>query len=225
MKSTVFGVILVRIFPHSNRIRTRITAWYWIYFQKLCLYCLIEYYFRKTVVTFLTCSQSNSYYIIQDLVHFIKRHSSNPDVHSVVIPWKLSKYGVISGPYFTVFSPNAEKYGPEITPYLDTFHAVHLASQNYFLIFELLHLLHIASSDIRSGNIVERTILLLWHGIQHWAELWLSCKSVFNPAQVLVSSSCMDPWIFSFSSEQFPLILSKEQFFVAGEHRPSVYHS
>ena len=30
---------------------------------------------------------------------------------------KVSKYGVISGPYFPVF-------GPEITPYLDTFHAV-----------------------------------------------------------------------------------------------------
>ena len=27
----------------------------------------------------------------------------------------MSKYGVISGPYFPVF-------GPEITPYLDTFH-------------------------------------------------------------------------------------------------------
>ena len=47
---------------------------------------------------------------------------------------KLSKYGVISGPYFpvfglnterySVFSPNTGKYGPEITPYLDNFHAV-----------------------------------------------------------------------------------------------------
>ena len=27
-------------------------------------------------------------------------------------------------PYFSVFSPNTGKYGPEITPYLDTFHAV-----------------------------------------------------------------------------------------------------
>ena len=26
--------------------------------------------------------------------------------------------------YLLAFSPNAEKYGPEITPYLDTFHAV-----------------------------------------------------------------------------------------------------
>ena len=31
--------------------------------------------------------------------------------------WKVSKYGVFSGPYFSVL-------GPEKTPYLDTFHAV-----------------------------------------------------------------------------------------------------
>ena len=50
----------------------------------------------------------------------------------------MYKYGVISGPYFptfelntennsylSVFSPNAGKYGPETTPYLDTFQAVH----------------------------------------------------------------------------------------------------
>ena len=45
---------------------------------------------------------------------------------------KVSKYGVISGPYFPVFglntkiygvfSPNTGKYGPEITPYYDTLH-------------------------------------------------------------------------------------------------------
>ena len=57
--------------------------------------------------------------------------------------WKVSKCGVISGPYFpafrlnlgnfylytdtpylSVFSPNTGKYGPEITLYFDTFHAV-----------------------------------------------------------------------------------------------------
>ena len=37
--------------------------------------------------------------------------------------WKVSRYGVIS-----VFSPNTGKYGPEITLYLDTFHAVSLIS-------------------------------------------------------------------------------------------------
>ena len=36
--------------------------------------------------------------------------------------WKVSKYGVISGPYFLVFGQNTgRKYGPEITSYLDTF--------------------------------------------------------------------------------------------------------
>ena len=38
--------------------------------------------------------------------------------------WKVFKYGVSSGPYFPVFSPNMGKYGPEKTPYLDTFHEV-----------------------------------------------------------------------------------------------------
>ena len=52
----------------------------------------------------------------------------------------MSKYGAISGPYFpafglnteryevskylSVFSPNAGKCGPEITPYVETFHAM-----------------------------------------------------------------------------------------------------
>ena len=36
----------------------------------------------------------------------------------------MSKYGVISGPYFPVFVLNTGKYGPEIIQYLDTFHAV-----------------------------------------------------------------------------------------------------
>ena len=38
--------------------------------------------------------------------------------------WKMSKYGVTSGPYFPVFSPNTGRYRPEITPFLDTLHAV-----------------------------------------------------------------------------------------------------
>ena len=48
----------------------------------------------------------------------------------------MSKYGVFSGPYFSVVGLNTETYGvnlriqseyretPEKTPYLDTFHAV-----------------------------------------------------------------------------------------------------
>ena len=41
-------------------------------------------------------------------------------VKSVQIGPNAEKYGL----YLSVFSPNSEKYGPEITPYLDTFHAV-----------------------------------------------------------------------------------------------------
>ena len=55
-----------------------------------------------------------------------------------ITAWKVFKYGVISGPCFPVIGLNTEiysvnlriqsetgKYGPEITPYLGTFHAVH----------------------------------------------------------------------------------------------------
>ena len=38
--------------------------------------------------------------------------------------WKVSEYGVISCPYFPVFSANTGKYGPEITPYLYSFYVV-----------------------------------------------------------------------------------------------------
>ena len=41
-----------------------------------------------------------------------------------ITAWKVPKIGVSSGSYFPVFSPNTGKYGPEKTPYLDTFHAV-----------------------------------------------------------------------------------------------------
>ena len=36
----------------------------------------------------------------------------------------MSKYGVILGPYFPAFELNTGKCGPEIIPYLNTFHAV-----------------------------------------------------------------------------------------------------
>ena len=38
--------------------------------------------------------------------------------------WKVSKYGVFSGPCFPVFGLNTGKYRPGKTPYVDTFHAV-----------------------------------------------------------------------------------------------------
>ena len=50
----------------------------------------------------------------------------------------MYKYRVISGRYFPVFGLNTEKYGLEITPYLDTFDAVNLPkyvhNENNFLL-------------------------------------------------------------------------------------------
>ena len=42
----------------------------------------------------------------------------------------MSIYGFFSGPYFPVlFELNTGKYGPEKTPYLDTFHAVQIIKE------------------------------------------------------------------------------------------------
>ena len=44
-----------------------------------------------------------------------------------------------SGPYFPAFTPNTWKYGPEKTPYLDTFHTVFFATKS----ISMLHLLRL----------------------------------------------------------------------------------
>ena len=43
----------------------------------------------------------------------IKDHKGNFGVNPITA-WKVSKYGVISGPYFLVYSPNTGKYGPQV---------------------------------------------------------------------------------------------------------------
>ena len=48
---------------------------------------------------------------------------------------KVSKYGVFSGPYFPVFSPNMAKYGPEKTPDFDTFHSVLVILKDLWSVF------------------------------------------------------------------------------------------
>ena len=62
----------------------------------------------------------------------------------------MFKYRVISGPYFPVFGLNAKiygvnlriqseyrKYGPKITPHLDTFHAVFFYFIDVFIYLKL----------------------------------------------------------------------------------------
>ena len=47
---------------------------------------------------------------------------------NVITAWKVSKYGVLSGPYFHVLELNTGKYGLEKTQHLNTFHAVYAAT-------------------------------------------------------------------------------------------------
>ena len=56
----------------------------------------------------------------------------------VYTAWKVWKYGVISGLYFPVFSPNTGKYGPEINTYLDTFHAEITVKISYTLLLNFI---------------------------------------------------------------------------------------
>ena len=69
-----------------------------------------------------------------DFAHIVICSNYSSPIHT---EWKVSKYRVISGLDFPVFGLNTEIYslnlriqseykkiGPEITPYLDTFHAV-----------------------------------------------------------------------------------------------------
>ena len=70
----------------------------------------------------------------------------------------MSKYGVISGPYFPVFELNTGKYGPEKTPYLETFHPVQgsmLRAMSFIVVLEAL------SSELRSGSRNELLMLII----------------------------------------------------------------
>ena len=54
----------------------------------------------------------------------------------------MPKYGIFPGLYFPVFSPNTGKYGPEKTPYLNTFQAVEIR-----LSLKLLGIIEIAKTE------------------------------------------------------------------------------
>ena len=67
----------------------------------------------------------------------------------------MSKHEVISRPYFPVLSPNTGKYGPEITPYLNTFHAV-VAIENR--IVNLLQEEYHCCQQVRYGSMCEKWV-------------------------------------------------------------------
>ena len=86
--------------------------------------------------------------IIPDIIIFVT--SSVWYIYYKILPftaWKVSKYGVISGLYFPVLSLNTGNHGPELTPYLDTFHVVILLSFSYYL-FCIFHIPATSESQI-----------------------------------------------------------------------------
>ena len=90
-------------------------------------------FFTEIIYGFgLVCKTSATF-----IVYYFEPKRSWSEIVDLSTAWKVSKYGVISGPYFpafglnteiygviSVFSPDTGKYGPKITPYLDTFHIV-----------------------------------------------------------------------------------------------------
>ena len=86
--------------------------------------------------------------------------------------WKVCKYGVISGlsflhsdwiwrftPYISKFSLNAGKYGPEITPYLDTFHAVRIYQITIRFNQSLILLVYLILKDI---SLLKLLLIACW---------------------------------------------------------------
>ena len=65
--------------------------------------------------------------------------------------WKVPNTEFPNTPYLSVFSPNAGNYGPEKTPYLDTFHAVLLSLHKSFVYPPFTYILY-------QGNIVLQSI-------------------------------------------------------------------
>ena len=84
---------------------------------------------------------------------------------------KVSIYEVFSGSYFPLFGLNTGKYGPEITPYLDIFHAVYyyqIPVLSIIFLFEISKSLH-------------KTYLYVFeHLSTYWSTPKLTAKSITN---------------------------------------------
>ena len=100
-------------------------------------------YFPETNFEFNLTSQVGRYAerFMLDVSQRCEYDSTSRTTRFQFLPFSLrevSKYGVISSPYFPVFNPNIGKYGPQITPYLETFHAVSwmiISTQKYTKVY------------------------------------------------------------------------------------------
>ena len=105
----------------------------------------------------------------------------------------MSKYGVISGPYFFVFGLNTGKYGPEITPYLDTLYVVWVMfpvlqysflSYEYRVFFYTAQKMKFSIKDFFSKCDQIRRKLRIW---SHLLKKSLVEKLIFCAVQLMIS--------------------------------------
>ena len=89
--------------------------------------------------------------------------------------------------YLSVFSPNAGKYGPEKTPYLDTFHAVHI---NWVLL----------SFTILISLVKILIISILW--------IWIKSQ-IIEIHNALLTMLKLFPQIYTENPIMFPKIVTK----------------
>ena len=120
--------------------------------------------------------------------------------------WKASKYGVFSGPYFSafglntesysvsqylsVFNPNAGKYGPEKTPYLDTSRSVSNCNSAiiafklqisflFIFVFTLCENIHLFGSVSKKCSWIKQSYGHYWpSGIESKERFCVSCYRI-----------------------------------------------
>ena len=92
-------------------------------------------------------------------------------------------------PYLSVFNLNAGKYGPEKTPYLDTFHAVHASILRHVL---------------RNKNNRYHVFMWMLTSFFFWetsrtskTELFAKVVNSFQPVTIFAKRSILDVWLGS----------------------------
>ena len=118
--------------------------------------------------------------------------------------WKVPQYGVFSGLYFPVFGLNTVKYGPEKTPYLDTFHSVIISkvlfinyqSSNYSIRFTCKHFEKSSKSLREKGSIFNSFTIL--YSIQITPALLALNFTQLSWKRYLVSQLCTSSFLFGF---------------------------
>ena len=121
--SRYIAIFILKFFQHSPMsVTSRFFMRVQIHVNLIILYCQVGHTLNAhikmaagTKLVKLNC----------DMVIFNKFSKNLPIFFDgAFTAWKLSKYGVSSGPYFPVSSLYAGKYGPEKTPYLNFFQTV-----------------------------------------------------------------------------------------------------